>query len=349
MTSTEIARELRAAQPVAPERLRLRVRDVVASPAPEQRSRSFLSRFGERRRLLLVVPAAAGVALVAAGVIGVALPEQAPSEAVAPTDAAAKADALTENVQRESVAPSVGTAAGGVAVPSLPAYGDRAQRVSAQLLVEVADGDAVSAASQKALATVRSLGGHVVSANVHTSESGTASLVVRVPVARTQEAIVRLSELGTIVDQSVQVDDLQGGLDTLDRTIARLRRDLAAVGARLERDDLEPAERAALLARRATLRAELASTRQSRVATAAEARESTIALQIRSSEESFVTPVPSRLDRALDRALDVLAWEGVVLVAAAVVLAPLLLLGGLLVGGRRLVRRRDEERLLGTV
>jgi hypothetical protein len=54
----------------------------------------------------------------------------------------------------------------------------------------------------------------------------------------------------------------------------------------------------------------------------------------------------SRLDRTLDEALNVLAWEGIVLLAVAIVIAPFALV--LLVAwlGRRLYRRQEEERLL---
>ncbi len=91
----------------------------------------------------------------------------------------------------------------------------RAQRISATLTVEVADSDGVSLSAQKALDLTESLGGHVVSANVATGDQANAQLLVRVPVARVQEAIVQLSALGRIVSQQVTIDDLQENLDRL--------------------------------------------------------------------------------------------------------------------------------------
>ena len=53
---------------------------------------------------------------------------------------------------------------------------------------------------------------------------GTARLVVRVPIARVQTAILRFSELGTILDQHVSVRDVQPRLDRRFKRIAELRR-----------------------------------------------------------------------------------------------------------------------------
>jgi hypothetical protein len=57
-------------------------------------------------------------------------------------------------------------------------------------------------------------------------------------------------------------------------------------------------------------------------------------------------PVPSRLDRTLDEALNVLVWEGVVALAVAIVLAPFALVALAAWLGRRFYRRREDERLL---
>ena len=57
-------------------------------------------------------------------------------------------------------------------------------------------------------------------------------------------------------------------------------------------------------------------------------------------------PVPSRLDRTLDEALNVLVWEGVVALAVLIVAAPFALLGAAVWLGNRFYRRREEDRLL---
>jgi len=58
--------------------------------------------------------------------------------------------------------------------------------------------------------------------------------------------------------------------------------------------------------------------------------------------------VPSRLDRTLDEALNVLIWEGVIALAIVIVAAPFVLLFFATWLGRKLYRRREEERLLAT-
>ena len=72
----------------------------------------------------------------------------------------------------------------------------------------------------------------------------------------------------------------------------------------------------------------------------------TIQLELH-TEESSTTPAPgSRLDRGLDKALAVLAWEAVVVLALLVAAAPLVLVAVAVWLTRRGRRRREEERLL---
>jgi hypothetical protein len=55
---------------------------------------------------------------------------------------------------------------------------------------------------------------------------------------------------------------------------------------------------------------------------------------------------PSRIDRAIDEALNILAWEAVVVLGILIVLAPFALVGVAAWLGRRFYRRHEEERLL---
>jgi hypothetical protein len=244
----------------------------------------------------------------------------------------------------EAVGPTAPGAAQGSAVSPSP---DRAQRVSATLTVEVRDPEAVSRAAQDALDLTRRLGGYVVSSSVATGEEGSAALTVRVPVAKVQEAITQLSGLGRIVSQQVTIDDLQEELDALARRQASLRAQIARITARLETESLDAETRAVLEARRTRLQAELRQVRRGVASTSAEARMATIQLSVVTPEAlGAVPPPPSRLDRTLDEALDVLLWEGVVALAVAIVVAPFALVALAAWLGRRLYRRREDERLL---
>ena len=90
--------------------------------------------------------------------------------------------------------------------------------------------------------------------------------------------------------------------------------------------------------------------RASQAATAAEARNATVQLDLQTKQDSggAVPSSGSRLDRALDKALAVLAWEGIVLLAVAIAFAPLALAAAAVLATRRTRRRHEEDRLLAT-
>ncbi len=337
-SSPDLIHELRAARPTAPAELRARIRslgaDAPARPAWTQ------WRFPVRRGMLVAVPAAAALAFASAGVLGLARSDAPRSVSL---DAA-------EKTTLEAVAPSVTTdqSAGRAqgSTPS-PTATERAQLVSATLTVEVKDADAVSRAAQSALELTQTLGGFVVSSSVATGEEGSASIVVRVPVDKVQDAITGLSGLGRIVSQQVTTQDRQESIDATERRTRSLRAQIALVNARLASDTLDAETRARLEARRRNLRADLLEARRSLGALRAEARMSTIQLTVVTPGAfgGAVAP-PSRIDRTIDEALNVLAWEGVVALGLLIVLAPFALVAIAAWLGRRLYRRHEEERLL---
>jgi Domain of unknown function (DUF4349) len=337
-SSSEFITELRASRPAAPVALRARVRELSAeSAASAPWSRLW---FPARRVALIAIPATAAIALASAGVLGIARSDVSPD--------VYRQGALADNPTTES-APAPSRTYGADAQKSTvgPTTG-RAQRVSATLTVEVADSDAVSRAAQDALDLTRRLGGHVVSASVATGDEGSASLTVRVPVAKVQEAIVGLSRLGSIVAQQVTIDDLQETLNQLKRRQLSLRSQIALIVARLESGTLDDETRARLEARLKNLRGELRGVRSGISATNAEARTSTIQLTVVTPGAFGVVAPPARLDRTIDEALNVLVWEAVVALAVLIVLAPFALVAFAAWLGRRVYRHREDERLLST-
>jgi hypothetical protein len=336
MTSSDVIHELRASRPAAPTALRARIREI---SAPET-ARATWSRFHfpVRRAALIAIPAAAVLAFASAGVLGIA-----------------RSDVSTETYRAEGLADKATTEAAPSTNLGAPALDstigpttERAQRVSATLTVEVADADAVSRAAQDALDLAHSLGGHVVSASVATGEEGSAALTVRVPVAKVQEAIVGLSALGRIVSQQVTIDDLQETLDQLERREASVRGQIARIVARLESESLDAQTKAVLQARLQTLRGELRELRGGIASTNAEARMSTIQLTVVTPGAFGAVAPPARLDRTIDEALNVLAWEAVIVLAVLIVMAPFAFVAFAAWLGHRLYRRREEERLLAT-
>jgi len=325
--SPELIHELRASRPSAPAELRARVR-AVASERPI-RSPWASWRFPLRRGMLVAVPAAAALAIASAGVLGIAR-----SDSPEPISQAA----LEKSTLQASPEYDTSTAGSGA----------RAQRVSAMLTVEVKDANAVSHAAQSALDLTRSLGGYVVASSVATGDEGSASITVRVPVDKVQDAITGLSDLGRLVSQQVTIDDLQQNLDELTRREASTRTQISRIRARLESETLDPQTEAVLRSRLQTLRADLVSIRGELAATNAEARMSTIQLSVVTPGATGAVAPASRIDRMIDEALNVLAWEGVVALGLLIVLAPFALVGLAAWLGRRVYRRHEEERLLAT-
>jgi len=343
MTSPDLIHELKATRPAAPTALRARVREIAAEKATPRASFWPQLRLPVRRIALVAVPAAAAVAIASAGVLGLA---RSDGEVAVLRDRAGTNESFEKSVPQ---AATPETLQGNLSQDSAiaPDLG-RAQRVSATLTVEVADSDGVSQAAQKALTLTESLGGHVVSANVSTGDEGSAALTVRIPVAKVQDAIVQLSALGRIVSQQVTIDDLQATLDTLEQRERSVRAQIALVTTRLETESLDASTRARLESRLQTLRAELRQLQRDTAATSAEARMATIQLSVVTPGVLGAVPVPSRLDRTLDEALNVLLWEGVVALAIVIVAAPFALLLLAMWLGRRFYRRREEDRLLAT-
>ena len=72
----------------------------------------------------------------------------------------------------------------------------------------------------------------------------------------------------------------------------------------------------------------------------------TLQLSVVTPDAGAVAPPPSRLDRTLEEALNVLVWEGVLALAILIVAAPFALVALAAWLGRRLYRRREDERLL---
>ena len=337
-SSPDLIHELRASRPSAPADLRARIRTIAA----EQPARAPWAgwRFPVRRGMLVAVPAAAALALASAGVVGLTRSDSPQT---------VRQDALEKSTP-EAATPSATSdlSAGRAQTPSPTTTDDRAQLVSATLTVEVKDADAVSRAAQSALELTRTLGGFVVSSSVATGDEGSASIVVRVPVDEVQDAITGLSGLGRIVSQQVTTADRQESIDAAQRRTRSLRAQIALITARLESGTLDPETQARLEARLKNLKADLLAARRSLGALRAEARMSTIQLTVVTPGALGAVVPPSRIDRAIDEALNVLAWEGVVTLGIAIVLAPFALVAFAVWLGRRVYRRQEEERLLAT-
>lgn len=328
---SELAGKIRAAKPAAPAALRERVREVAAR-APEPAPRRFA--FPLRRVTLVGVPVAAALAVGTAGVIGLVRSGERPQPQAAPWGAA---EATVGALQPERP-PAFG-------VPVNPA---RPQRFEGSLTVRVEDTEALSDATKRAMRLAESLGGYVAAVDLGTAneERGTATITVRVPIERVQTALLRLSSLGTILAQRVSLQDLQQQLDELNRRIAFLRGDIADLERKLAGRGLTPRERAQLEARLEQRREELERLTGAKAQTRDEARLATLVVTL-TTEERIGEPEPAgRVERTLDEAVDILAWEAAAGVYGLVAAGPALLVAAAAWLALRTRRRHEEKRLL---
>jgi Domain of unknown function (DUF4349) len=227
MSQRDLTAELRAAHTPVPPELRERVRLCAAAAPQPRRSRlpriALLSNISWRRALVVAVPVAAAVAAT----LVVTRPSHHPT--AGPLNEGAHFNASTPSVKRAAVpfgtaTKSAGTAtkSAGASTPLAPSP-KRLQSYGATLTLREPDQQALSRATQRAQQIVGSLSGYARTISV---TGGTARLVLAVPRTHVQGALARLGKLGTIVGESVHVQDLQAGANATDRTIARLQRQL---------------------------------------------------------------------------------------------------------------------------
>jgi hypothetical protein len=227
---------------------------------------------------------------------------------------------------------------------------DPSRATDVDLLVELRlrDADELAGASQQAMAITRELGGWVAGSDVDSEgREGEAELQLRVPVGRVEDAVVRLSELGTVTSQRMETVDLQAGIDRRDRRIEELDRFIRIGELRLESETLDPEERLRIqirLERQRAARADLlrANTRDRREAATSEV---TLLLHTREAPAGDERDEGGAAGTARD-ALRLLGDIGVVALFIAIVLGPAVLLVVLLWLALRSRSRRIETRLL---
>jgi hypothetical protein len=165
---------------------------------------------------------------------------------------------------------------------------------------------------------------------------GDATLRLRVPVTHVEDAVRRLSELGTITGESVGIQDVQAGVNALDRTIARLQKQL--------RDLRAQPQTPAVQRKVAALTARVQQLQRSRANTVRNARLATISLQL-TTRTPAVQPKPAH-HGPLHGAVVALSWLGIGALYALVVGGPVALFLLAVWLGARALRRRSERRLL---
>src|SRR3954451_4944070 len=338
MLSPELAIELRGARPRASSDLRERVVAIAAREEPRRPRRFTLPPL--RRLTVVAVPAVLAVAVGGAVEHGLAHSGTG--------GGTAGGNALTR--ERHSAGAGQGlplNRAGGAAqlapeakAPGLvPNTSGRLQKYGASLRVQVKNLTAPPDATKRAMRFARLLGGYVASVQYSAPKNGRggASIIVRVPVDRVQDAIEEYSGLGTILAQHVSIVDVTKAVQEEAKEIARLQADIA----RIEAGGVTPAERARLSAEKARLD----YLTKLRAATVRRAEFARVELELTTKPKQAAVSA-GRFDRTMSDAGGVLLREAEILFYALIVVGPVLLLGA---GGALLARaqrRRLERRLL---
>ena len=347
MTSAEIVRELRASRPAAPHVLRARVEAIAASTPPAPRP-SLAGRLLPRRRALLVaVPVAAALAVASAGVIGVVAPSDPADQSLAVRNAAAPESSADQTYKvGAEAAGGAGTALDSSTATTPGPTTGRAQRVTASLTIEVADTDALSKATQQALQTTRSLGGYVVSVSYATGTDG--SLVVDGARAHVAGAGRHHAALVARHDRRpAGADRRPAGVDRHARQAHRrpagAHRPPHGADRGPERRRADPGDPDGP-ARRRPRRARHAAARPRRSDGGSAHGDHPAHARHRSRGRRAGDTV--RFDRALDQAVEILAWEAAIVLFALILVGPFVLIGLAVWWGRRTLGRRTDDRLL---
>jgi hypothetical protein len=224
----------------------------------------------------------------------------------------------------------------------------RFQDYQAALRVRVKDIDTLHDRTAEATQIARSFGGFVSSVDESTNGGGGQSdLVLRIPVARVQDAYFRLAKLGTVTAQHLSIRDLDQVVKSQRRRIVQLKLSIARIGQTLESTSLPADVRLRLELQRDAAKQELARVTGSNMATLREASLSRISLTLTAQQAATAKKGGmGRIERAARDAGSFLAGAGAVLLFLLIVLSPLIVLAVVGFWGARAHRRREERRLL---
>jgi hypothetical protein len=339
---SDLVAELRALPTAAPAPLRERVR-ALGEPAQPATAWDRLRGFQWRRSLLVLAPACVLVVVAAAVVHGIANSGQR-QQTLQPVTG--REGAVTDKSPPVWGAAGDRGVSGGAVLPG--PNPSRYQDYEAWMRVRVRDLDALSDQTNEAMRIVRSYGGYVASVEESSAGGGgQADLVLRVPVARVEEALVRLTQLGTVVERHMSIRDLEHVVAQQQARMLKLKVFIARATETLK-GDLPADVRLRLQLQLEEAKRNLARTTAANKATLREASLSRISLTLTTPKAvaGATKGGMSRVERAARDAASFLAAAGAVALFLLIVLSPLLVLAAAVLWGTRAYRRREERRLL---
>jgi hypothetical protein len=345
----ELVRELRALPTAAPQHVREQVR-ALGEPARPRTLHDLLLVFSWRRSLLVLAPVCV-LGLVSAAVIHGVIHSGGNAKPIA-----VAGKGLDGQVHRGSLeggatttTPAWSTATGSSPLAPLPTpVPGRYQDYEASLTVRVNDVDALHDRTAQATQLARSFGGYVASVDESTSGgNGQSDLLLRIPVARVQDAYFQLAKLGTVTAQHLSIRDLDRIVQSQRRRIVQLKVLIARIGETLKSSSLPADVRLRLELQRDAAKQDLARVTGSNTATLREASFSRISLTLTSQRAAVAKKSGmGRIERAARDAGSFLAGAGAVALFLLIVVSPLMVLALAWILGTRAYRRREERRLL---
>lgn len=331
----QLVRELRALPTEAPPNLREHVR-ALGEPEPSRSLWDLLLSISWRRSLLVLAPVCVLAVVSAAAIHGI-------------VNSGGTAKPVAEKAQTFDTQRAAGGAHGAQLVPSVPTpLPSHYQDYDATLAVRVKDVDTLHDRTAEATRLARSYGGTVVSVYESSAGgSGQSDLVLRIPVARVQDAYFRLSKLGTVTQQQLSIRNLDEVVAAQRRQIARLKLQIARITETLKDSTLPADVRLRLELQRDAGKAELARATGANNATLRQASMARISLTLTAPPPAAGTHGGGgRIERAARDAGSFLAAAGAVLLFLLIVLSPLIALAVIGTWATRAYRRREERRLL---
>jgi hypothetical protein len=215
------------------------------------------------------------------------------------------------------------------------------------ITLRVKDADQLSESSQEAMKITRELGGVVGSSNVATEGTrGKAELRLKIPTGRVDDALFRLSELGTVTGQRVATVDLQAPLDRALARVEHLRTAIRIAKARLASGLLNSQAELQVRIRLEHLRSQVRAVTRTGAALAREASMAELTLTLGTPTGALPETSEGGITGAANKAVDVLRGAGSVVVFLGLVLSPLLVILLLVWIALRARGRRIERELL---
>jgi hypothetical protein len=278
----------------------------------------------------------------------------ASSGAAAPTIARQSDDAVSgSSGSAESAAPAAKAAPGASALvapaPQAGAPPGAARRVerAVQLTLTPAPAD-VQAVADGVVRETQAAGGYVARSSVSTTDgAGSAQFTLRIPTARLDDALARLSKLAHVGSLTQDAHDITATFTSAAQRLADARAERTALLKALGRATTDH-QVASLKARLAENRAEISRRRAALAAVARRADMATVQLSVEGTGKPHQGGAWTPGD-ALHDAGRVLEVAGGVALVAGAVLAPLALLAALAAVLARTARRRRRETALDQI